>query len=66
MNIEESLGLEDTTSGFPIARGLSLTTPGGAMVINLVTADGRLIRQQVSKLQLASFFIDTAPHVVRV
>ena len=56
----------ETLSGFPVAKQFYLTTPGGALVVNLITGDGRLIRQEVAKEQLASVVADAVPHVVRV
>ena len=56
----------DTISGFPLAKHFYLTAPGGTLVVNLVTADGRTIRQEVVKEHLASFTVDAIPHVVRV
>jgi len=55
----------ETFSGFPIARMFYLTTQGDVFIVNLVTEDGRNIRQEVSRPQVASFVAEAVPHVVR-
>lgn len=64
--IIENMGIESTPSGFPVARSLTLTTPGNVLVINLATEDGRLIRQEITTEQLARIVVQAIPYVVRV
>lgn len=63
--MREEITNAETLSGFPVARLFYLTELGGALVVNIVTDDGRNIRQEASKEQVVAFFIAAAPHVVR-
>jgi hypothetical protein len=58
--------LDETQAGFPKAQLFYLTFPDGDPVLNLKTADGTFIRQELSRGQLATVVIDALPHVVRV
>lgn len=55
----------ETLSGFPRARSFALTDQGEALVVNLVTADGRCIRQEITREQLVYFSTKAFAHVVR-
>lgn len=64
--MREEITNAETLSGFPVARLFYLTELGGALVVNMVTEDGRNIRQEASREQVAAFFRAAVDHVVRV